>query len=166
MVCLSRLCLVWDDFGTEPPIVAIKKAMISCEISTQIGKTCQAAIQFCFVSYVKMEGAGRASMTAGTKKPSASEKGMLSNLEVLTAKSSDLGDETLGEVERWIARWRGMNTANDPAWMVRPQHVALRYVNGMSIAECKPGQTYKEMILHLLLSLRPSMYIRLHAATA
>lgn len=68
-------------------------------------------------------------MTAGMKKPSASEKGMLSSLEVLTAKSSDLRDETLGEVERWIARCRGMNTAKVPAWMARPQQVALKYIN-------------------------------------
>ena len=105
-------------------------------------------------------------MTAGTKKPSASEKGMLSNLEVLTAKSSHLRDETLGDVERWIARCRGMNTANDPAWMTRPQHVALKYINVCRLHFAAENQTYKEMILHLLLSLRPSMYMRLHAATA
>ena len=104
IVCVSESRETWDDFGRGPDILEKRKEKVSCKISTHMGKTCQAAIQFCFWSYVKTDGAGRARAIAGTTNPIASEMGMLNKLGIFTAKSLALRDETVGEVERWIAR--------------------------------------------------------------
>ena len=104
IVWVSRSREAWDDFAREPDNLAKRKEKACCKISTHIGKTCQAAIQFCFWSYVRMDGAGRARAIAGKINPIASEIGMLNKLGIVTAKSLILREETVGEVERWIAR--------------------------------------------------------------